>query len=131
MAYGRSANRRSFLKWVATTGVAATGNPPAAEGSRLSYAVDGRAKTAYKAVRAPKPGEMPVITVSSSQLIVLHDSDETATGDVQLSTSTGWTTVGRLDGGYSETDTGGVNTSALRIVWAEGTTAPVISEIIL
>jgi hyaluronoglucosaminidase len=111
-----------------------SGNPPPVEDSSLSYTVDGQPETAYEAARAPQPGEVLEIAISSlqslDQLIVLQDSDKAATGKLQVRTDDGWTTIGSLDEGYTEIDTGGVETDTVRLAWAEDSPTPVIHEII-
>jgi hyaluronoglucosaminidase len=112
----------------------ATGAPPAAGGSSLAKAVDGDAGSAYIADRAPQPGEALQVTFSRTRpldKVAILQSGAPAAATVQVRAADGaWTTVGRLSGGYTEVDTHGVKTDAVRLAWAAGSPPPQINEVV-
>ncbi|TYC20852.1 beta-N-acetylhexosaminidase [Micromonospora sp. MP36] len=110
-----------------------SGTPPAAAGSSLARAVDGDAGTAYVASRAPQPGESLQVTFAQvrpvDQVVVLQSSGAMAA--VQVHSAEGdWTTIGDLSGGYTKLAAAGVRADAVRLVWADGSPAPQINEVI-
>jgi hyaluronoglucosaminidase len=111
-----------------------SGGPPAAAGSTLAAAADGRPETAAVAARAPEPGESLAVTYSVARplsgVVVLQDPDRPADGTVQIRVDGQWQPIGALSGGYTELIADGQAVDGIRIAWAAGTTAPSTSEII-
>lgn len=119
----------------AVTTYTVTGEPPAASGSRLQAAADGRLSTSYVAARPAVEAEALTMTASEArpvdQLVVLQSSESPVTATLQVRANDGsWLDVGRVDDGYAEIDVEGVETDAFRLVWQGTTTAPEVAEIV-
>jgi hyaluronoglucosaminidase len=112
-----------------------TGTPAAASGSTLQAAADGNAATAYVAATAPTQGDSLQVAFSKARpldaVAVLQDPSAPAHGDVQVrDTSGNWHSVGSLTGGYTQLPATGTTADAVRIVWAGGTVAPKVYEVV-
>lgn len=112
-----------------------TGEPPAAPGSRLQAAADGRLSTSYVAARPAAAGEALTVTASKTrpvdQVVVLQSSQSPVPATLQVRDSDGaWLDVGQVDDGYAEIHLDGVETDAFRLAWPDTTTAPEVAEIV-
>lgn len=120
---------------VGGTKATVSGTPPAASGSTLQAAADGNAATVYTAAHAPASGDALQVTYSNTRplgtVAVLQDPSAPATGDVQVRHSDGtWHSIGSLSGGYTELAAGDTAADAVRVVWAAGSAAPHVYEIV-
>lgn len=122
---------------VTTGGTRATvsGTPPAASGSSLQAAADGNPATAYTAAHAPAQDDALQVAYSGARPLdavsVLQDPEAQAEGAVQVRHADGtWHTIGALSGGYTELHAGGTAADAVRIVWAAGSAAPRVYEVV-
>jgi hyaluronoglucosaminidase len=112
-----------------------TGTPAPAGGSTLQAAADGDVTTAYVAGSAPAQGDTLRAALPKARPLdaveVLQDPAAPAAGDVQVQDPDGtWRSVGALSGGYTQLSAGGTTAAAVRIVWAGGTVAPKVYELV-
>ncbi|MGP3923011.1 beta-N-acetylglucosaminidase domain-containing protein [Streptomyces sp. 8N616] len=116
-----------------------SGSPGPATGGAFARAADENLGTAYEAAGAPAQGDALTAELPSGRplrtLLVLQPGSTTAGAEVQLRTGTGsaarWTGIGRLSGrGYSELSARDLAATAVRLVWAKGSPAPRVTEII-
>ncbi len=111
-----------------------TGAPAPAAGSSLADAADGDLDTAYTAASAPAAGDALQValpaTTALSAVVVAQSGATPATGTVQVLCDGRWVGVGRLRGGYTRLAAGGLRADAVRLLWAAGSTAPTIEEIV-
>ncbi|MBT2509354.1 beta-N-acetylglucosaminidase domain-containing protein [Streptomyces sp. ISL-98] len=121
---------------VETLDAAVSGGPPAATGSSLRAAADGDVGTAYRAARASEPGEALQVALGGVRAVksvtVLQPEGGAARAAVQVRGEDGaWRTVGQLRRAYGEFRVGGAPVSDVRLLWAAGTGAPVIAEVVV
>jgi hyaluronoglucosaminidase len=112
-----------------------TGTPAPAAGSTLQAAADGNVSTRYVAGSAPAQGDALTVAFGKARplaaVAVLQDPAAPAAGEVQVQDASGdWHPAGPLTGGYTEVSADGGTASAVRIVWAGGTVAPTVYEIV-
>ncbi|WP_020575308.1 beta-N-acetylglucosaminidase domain-containing protein [Actinopolymorpha alba] len=111
-----------------------TGGPPATLGSALGRAVDGCLATSYDAAREPRPGEALTVELARpgplEGVAVLQDPQAPAAAEVQVRSGGSWRTVGPVGSGYGQVAVGGTAADAIRLVWATGTAAPSVVEVI-
>lgn len=120
--------------WYGGTGTV-SGSPAPASGSRLSAAADGNPATAYTAGSTPQAGDALTVALQAprpvARVVVLQSTSKPASGTVQIQEKDGsWTTLGSLSGGYSSLAADGAVASNVRILWATGTAAPSVYEVI-
>ncbi|WP_410657245.1 beta-N-acetylglucosaminidase domain-containing protein [Amycolatopsis sp. lyj-112] len=108
-----------------------TGTPA---GTNLPAAADGNADSVYTAGSAPVPGDALVVTATTAKplgKVVVLATEPGANADVQIADATGgWRTIGRLEDHYGELPAGGAVTDRVRLLWAPGSVAPKIAEVI-
>ncbi len=110
-----------------------TGTPA---GPNLAAAADNNADSVYTAGSAPVSGDALTITGTTSKpltKIVILAADPGAGADVQIADAVapdGWRTIGGLRDRYTELPAGGAMTDRVRLLWAPGTTAPKLAEVI-
>ncbi|MFE6887744.1 beta-N-acetylglucosaminidase domain-containing protein [Streptomyces sp. NPDC057694] len=113
------------------------GSPAPADGSSLAAAADGVPETAYRAASAPAQGDALTVTYAApravSSVTVLRPDDATGSkARVQLRVDGAWQTLGRLDGAVTTRPApAGTSADAVRLVWDDGSAAPVVSEVIV
>ncbi|HEY3716650.1 MAG TPA: beta-N-acetylglucosaminidase domain-containing protein [Jatrophihabitantaceae bacterium] len=107
-----------------------SGAPAAASGSSLAAAADGNTDTSYRASAGPAAGDALVVTLPASRPLGRVVIAGTGTGQVQVGDGTSWKPIGKLQPGYTDLGAGGRTASAIRLVWQEGSPAPVISEVV-
>ena len=118
-----------------TSTTSVTGAPPAATGTTFDAAADGNVTTAYRASTAPAQGDSLQVTLPKARPVdaieVLQDPATPAAGEVQTRDTNGnWHSVGTLTGGYTQLDASGGTAGAVRIVWAVGSAAPTVYEVV-
>ncbi|MGV9853168.1 beta-N-acetylglucosaminidase domain-containing protein [Streptomyces sp. NPDC003442] len=114
-----------------------SGRPAAADGSSLSAAADGVPETPYRAASAPAPGDALTVTYPAPHAVtsvtVLRPDDAAASkAQVRLRIDGKWQTLGPLDGPVTTRPApAGASADAVRLVWDDGSAAPVVSEVIV
>ncbi|MFI6879982.1 beta-N-acetylglucosaminidase domain-containing protein [Streptomyces sp. NPDC050400] len=114
-----------------------SGGPAPADGSTLAAAADGSPDTAYRAASAPAPGDTLTVTYPAPRAVtsvtVLRPDDATAsTAQVQLRIAGEWYPLGPLTGSAATLRApAGTTADAVRLAWADGSAAPVVSEVIV
>ncbi|MGW3010727.1 beta-N-acetylglucosaminidase domain-containing protein [Streptomyces sp. NPDC001219] len=116
--------------------VTVAGGPPAAEGGALRSAADGDPATVYRAARATQPGETleftPEAPRAARSVVVLRPSGAPAgAATVEVRTGGAWRTLGALSGAYTRLAAGGGPVGGVRLVWRDGTAAPVVHEVVV
>jgi len=111
-----------------------SGAPEPADGGQFVRAADANLGTAYQASRAPTAGEALTLTLPAarplSQVVVLQPGTAFAGGEVQVQTGGRWIGIGPLAGGYTGLPAKGVSATAIKLVWAAGSTPPAVTEIL-
>ncbi|MBN9618751.1 MAG: hypothetical protein J0H43_03350, partial [Actinobacteria bacterium] len=103
----------------------------AASGSSLAAAADGSVDTVYSAASSPTAGDALTVTLPSARpldrvAVVGHGQ-----ATVQVDLGGTWRAIGRLAAsGYTELPAGGATASAIRLLWAAGSPAPTIAEVV-
>ncbi|MCX4553803.1 beta-N-acetylglucosaminidase domain-containing protein [Streptomyces sp. NBC_01500] len=115
---------------------AVTGNPPAADGSTLAGAADGNAESVYRASRAPKAGESLDVTLPQAQpvhtvTVLAPDGVTGVKASVQVRSGGTWRTVGTTVGAFTQIKVSADAADAVRLLWADGSAAPQISEVVV
>lgn len=111
-----------------------TGGPPVAEGSTLGAAADGDPDSAAVAARPPNAGEVLEVRYSEARplsgVVIVQDPAAPADAQVEVHTPDGWTSLGRMDDGYTELSADNQRVDAIRLVWSSGSAKPNVYEII-
>ncbi|WBB59299.1 beta-N-acetylglucosaminidase domain-containing protein [Streptomyces sp. WMMC500] len=124
----------------ADAGASAAGGAEPLPGSSVAAAADGRPATAYEAARPPSPGTHEALVVEFDRqplraVTVLTQPGTGTRAEVQIRVRDkgrpAWRPVGGLDGGgWTELPAERADADAVRLVWAAGTTAPVVHEVV-
>lgn len=111
-----------------------TATPPAASGSSASFASDANVASAYVASRAPAAGEALQLNYSRSEALaavtVLQRTGKSGTGTLQVRAGGNWRDVGAVSGPWTRIQAKVDGVDAVRIVWAAGSAAPEVAEVI-
>lgn len=107
-----------------------SGTPGAATGSSLAAAADGSPDSVYRAASAPAAGDALVVALPTAKALQKVAVLGTGSAAVQIGSGNNWTTIGSLAKGYTELPAHGQTVDRIRLLWAAGSAAPQIAEVI-